>query len=457
MNIPTEIKLTGLKSRKMRNLIMLVISLFLSVTVSSGIKSADDPASDNSLSVFCSPDLEGLVSRWAGEFRKQNQGQDVKVVILSDDPEGKFNSGKNLGFISSQYSRFYEERMWNTIVGRDVTVLVFNAENPLAEEVSTSGIPLSKLADALGTTGNRNWGLLLKSGGNYPFNIYIVDDQSINAGISELPDAGNIFPGCIRVENAGELVTSMQNDKYSIGICKMSDVMDPVSNGMAGINLLPVDRNENGSLDYMERIYDNPVNLSRGVWMGKYPSTLFNNIYSVSSSQPVNKAEKAFLIWCLTEGQTYLNQFGFSELLRGERDSRIEMLTYGDRTIVASETGIRASTVLLLMLGLLSISFIISLVIKYIGEKRTVTAEKSTISTRIFDENNLDIMPGLYYDKSHTWAFMEKDGMVRIGLDDFIQHVAGHVTRVKMKNTVEYVIKWKPFLSIIQYGMQFNI
>ena len=47
--------------------------------------------------------------------------------------------------------------------------------------------------------------------------------------------------------------------------------------------------------------------------------------------------------------------------------------------------------------------------------------------------------------------------MVRIGIDDFIQHITGPLTKVKMKNPGEKVKKGEPILSIIQNGKLLNI
>ena len=74
-----------------------------------------------------------------------------------------------------------------------------------------------------------------------------------------------------------------------------------------------------------------------------------------------------------------------------------------------------------------------------------------------FDKNSVLIPKGLYFDKSHTWAFMEKNGMVRIGIDDFLQHITGAVTRIKMKNSGEKISKGEPLFTIIQNGKQLII
>ena len=64
---------------------------------------------------------------------------------------------------------------------------------------------------------------------------------------------------------------------------------------------------------------------------------------------------------------------------------------------------------------------------------------------------------GLYYDKTHTWAFMERDGLVRLGIDDFLQHVTGTITRIKMKDPGEYVRRGEKILTLIKFGKQLSL
>ena len=89
---------------------------------------------------------------------------------------------------------------------------------------------------------------------------------------------------------------------------------------------MTIDRNGNGTIDYNEKIYDDFNNFSRGVWIGKYPKTLFSNIYSVSSDQPNNVTELAFLKWVVNEGQKFLYTNGYSDLLLTERQAATDKL-----------------------------------------------------------------------------------------------------------------------------------
>jgi len=63
------------------------------------------------------------------------------------------------------------------------------------------------------------------------------------------------------------------------------------------------------------------------VWIGKYPAKLSSNLYAVSASKPIDKATLDFLTWIQTDGQSLLNQSGFSSLAVNERRSNIESLS----------------------------------------------------------------------------------------------------------------------------------
>ncbi|MBK8881499.1 MAG: glycine cleavage system protein H [Bacteroidales bacterium] len=75
----------------------------------------------------------------------------------------------------------------------------------------------------------------------------------------------------------------------------------------------------------------------------------------------------------------------------------------------------------------------------------------------ILDQNSMRIPKGIYYDKTHTWAFLEANGTVKVGIDDFLQHITGKITRIKMTDPGKKVKKGEQILSVIQNGKQLNL
>jgi glycine cleavage system H protein len=52
-----------------------------------------------------------------------------------------------------------------------------------------------------------------------------------------------------------------------------------------------------------------------------------------------------------------------------------------------------------------------------------VSRIKSTVG--VLTASVLRIPEGLYFNRNHTWAFLERNGLVKLGIDDFLLHVTG--------------------------------
>jgi glycine cleavage system H lipoate-binding protein/ABC-type phosphate transport system substrate-binding protein len=447
----------------MKHTIVLFISLLLLNFTISGSKKNEERkilAAKDSITVFCSPDLYNLTMEWADEFCNLNPDIKVKVINVPKGSETEnLNKAGILGFISGEYSEMYNESGWNVVVGRDVIVPIFNSKNPFLNEISQKGITLEKLAQIIKFQDKRNWGTLLNTSQNAAINLYMADDESIISGLVKLLDQTKVEFAGIKIENSEELISSVQKDPYSIGICKMLNLPDLSAQRInEGIRLLPVDRNGNGEIDYVENIYDDLNILSRGVWIGKYPKALFNNIYSISSVKPTDKTEVAFLKWVLTVGQQYLNHNGYNELLVSERQTKVDLISVSTINLIASNKNYSAIKIILFILIIFSVSALfVKRGIRYIIARKGDVLDSKHIPSRVLVEDFADIPLGLYYDKTHTWAYMEKDGLVKVGIDDFLLHITGPLTRVKMKKTGEKIRKGNHVLTIIQNGKQLNI
>jgi glycine cleavage system H lipoate-binding protein len=263
----------------------------------------------------------------------------------------------------------------------------------------------------------------------------------------------------VKTLNDQELISAVQNDPYAIGFCKMIDITGTDNQQIVeNIRLLPLDKNGNGKMDYMERIYDDMDAFSRGIWIGKYPKSLYSDIYLVSKAQPKNENEVAFLTWVLNDGQKFLNPNGYSDLVYNERQMQLDKLVPPVIYANTSNEALSLQTLLLIIfIGILVLGVIVDLIVRYVRNKKAVTRVFPPVTPGYFDENSVVVPKGLFFDKTHTWAFMEKDGVVKIGIDDFLQRTTGPITRIEMKNPGEKIKKGEKVLSIIQKGKQLNI
>ncbi len=69
----------------------------------------------------------------------------------------------------------------------------------------------------------------------------------------------------------------------------------------------------------------------------------------------------------------------------------------------------------------------------------------------VFDKIALSIPRGIHLDPTHTWAFLERSGKVRVGVDDFLMHVTGKITQMSSPKKGVFVKKGD-VLSIIEHN-----
>lgn len=111
-----------------------------------------------------------------------------------------------------------------------------------------------------------------------------------------------------------------------------------------------------------------------------------------------------------------------------------------------------------LVLGLFIITGLVGNVVAwFLVGRKSEEKEADMASVPVFDINSIRQKKGFLFDISHTWAFMDEEGQVKIGIDDFLQHVVGPVTRIKMKKPGETVSRGEKIMSIIQRGKRLNI
>lgn len=413
---------------------------------------SNQPA-ESSLIVMSSPEIYQLTSNWVREFTRLNPS--VHITI------GNFNrseAGNTLSFISDEYpDAINDETKWKMVIGHDAIVPIINAKNPMHDEICLQGLSASVFSKLISDPDKMNWASITRGGQKETAKIYIIDNEFVKNSIVDFTKTDPSLVNGIRVATSAEVISAVQNDLYAIGFCKLEDILKANTNELAGnIELLPIDKNSNGRIDNFENIYRSPVTFLRGVWVGKYPKTLCGSIYAISSIRPTDKNALAFLEWVIADGRQLLNSNGYNDLTSNERLSNLNILM--NREITSSEIN-NASTSYLWLIILMVIviaAVIIGALISIFKREKSVASFDIPIIP-VLNENLIAAPKGLYFDKTHTWAFMEKDGIVKIGIDDFLQHITGTLSKIKMKEPGEKIRKGEKILSIIRDGKQLNI
>jgi glycine cleavage system H lipoate-binding protein/ABC-type phosphate transport system substrate-binding protein len=407
--------------------------------------------------ISCTPDLYLLTMKWASEYGSLNPQMKIKV-IKNVGANSVLSAGENISFISKiSGAAGINEANWKMVVGRNVVVPVINAGNPYLNELMVHGISQETFARVFRNPDKQNWGYVLGNGQNSPMHIYLINDESVKESVEKFLQSAQFPTEGIVVQSKEEVIMALQNDPYAIGFCKVVNIQGMDNQGLTGnLKLLPIDKNGNGTIDYMEDIYGDVNTLLRGVWIGKYPKTLYSNIYAVSKMAPKTEAEIAFLSWVLTDGQQYMNANGYCDLASSESQSQLAKFNAAAINIQPRGEASNAGLILLIAAMFITIGVIVSVAVRRFRKEAPAIPDFND-SLSGFNENTVEVPKGIYFNKSHSWAFMEKDGTVSIGIDDFLQHVTGPLTRVEMRNPGEKVKKGEFLFSIIQSGKRLSL
>jgi len=301
----------------------------------------------------------------------------------------------------------------------------------------------------------QNWATLVDEGKNSPLRFFVINEENARSALATFTNSSQLSIANISTEV--ELISQIQKDPLAIGFCNVTAILGKENQGLLpNIRLMPIDKNGNGKIDHMEDIYSDINVFLRGVWIGKYPKSLYSSVYLCSNSEPSSESELAFLNWVLTDGQQLLNENGYCELINTESQAQLDKINTALIATSTTENVSKTGWILVIIAMILTLGMIITAGVRRYRKQQIPVLEFNNYSIG-FDDKSLLLPQGLYYDKTHTWAFMEKDGNVTIGIDDFVQHITGPVTRIELKKHGEKFKKGDVLFSIIQAGKQLHL
>ena len=436
---------------------MLIFS-FCSISVlgdansSNGTGKQTTPPATERLQVMSSPDLSGLTSNWVAEFNQLHP--DYKIIVKPTIDEQPF-ANDAIYLLSDYTRRTQNESNWKLVVGHDIIVPIVNSKNPSLPALFQRGITAEELSRIL--LKETNWTSVTDGLPDHSIRCLTIDNPKVIETISNYSERDVTTLQFTKVATAEALISAVQNDQLAIGFCKLTDVIQSGENAfIQGISILPIDRNGNGRLDSFEKIYNSPQQLTHAAWMGKYPRALSGNIYALASSKPTDQSALEFLTWLNKDGQNYLEGSGYSILAGREQNANLSTLS---PDISQPVTTTKPVIPFGWKLGVAAVTIVLLIVVIARSKRHTksdIDGEDIAV-TEALNEHSIKTPSGLYYDKSHTWAYREPDGMVIVGICDFMQHLTGPLSRVKMKLPGEKVRKGEKIVTLVHEGKQLEL
>ena len=437
-------------------LLLLFFSSLFFCRASSACKGsgAEEISAVDTIKVISAPDLMPLVNSWAAKFRSIYPSVMVSVVSASGT---RVTGGEMISVTSGNIPGAEAAgSSWNMVIGHNAVIPVINAANPLRDKLMEQGLSSAEFGKLLSGNQNPKWGDIIKEGGNETVNIYYCSDNAVINSISKFVKVRpeDLTGEIVRDEN--ELISVIGKEVNSIGFCRLPQIRYEDKNELRGnIALLPVDRNGNGRIDTFESIYNNLDELTRGIWIGKYPSALCGSIYATCNEKPADKNQVAFLSWIISDGSEYLASNGFVSLAGIEREAGLSALNL---TPIVNDIQTASSySWLFILASVIALVILISVLVTKTAKAGKAVPKTSPPVRSAFNENIITSPMGLFFDKSHTWTFMERDGLVRFGVDDFIQHITGTITGMRLKEPGDFVRRGEKLLSIVKDGKQIDL
>jgi len=70
----------------------------------------------------------------------------------------------------------------------------------------------------------------------------------------------------------------------------------------------------------------------------------------------------------------------------------------------------------------------------FVSQQKTIAVQIQT-SLAVLTAAILKIPKGIFYNKNHTWAHIEKSGTAEVGIDDWLLHLAGNAKFTQLKKS----------------------
>lgn len=275
--------------------------------------------------------LYPLVVRWSDEFRKIHPK--VKIDI-SAGGAGKgitdaLSRVVDLGMVSREIHKSeIDNGAFAIAVAKDAVVVTINSNNPLINQIMTTGLSRNAAIGLWKSQTSTTWGDVIDTKSTIPVHVYTRSDACGAA------DTWAAYMGIKQEDLEGTAVfgdpgitSVVQRDRIGIGFNNIAYAYNlktklPYRN----IAVMPIDINGNGRIDVDENFYKTSTALNAAIADGRYPSPPARELYLVCNGKPEKTEVVEFLIFILTKGQQWAGESGYVPLSADKLDAQIDKI-----------------------------------------------------------------------------------------------------------------------------------
>lgn len=292
--------------------------LFVSFLYSSQVMAAD-PAQNlkGTIRISGAWALYPMMVKWGEEFRKTYPG--IRIDI-SAGGAGKgiadaLNGLVDIGMVSRDI-RPEEIKPGTTYVPvvKDAVFPTMSMNNPAMKNIAKKGIKKKTFNDLWILGKPLTWGEISGTNTNNSMQVYTRSD-SCGAAETWAHYLGKKQEDLKGVGVYGDpgLAEAVKRDVYGVGYNNLNYAYDAKTGlPVAGIQIIPIDVNENGKIDPNEDLSTKEKAI-KAVLSGVYPSPPARDLYLITKER-FKGPSKTFVQWILTEGQKYVNDVGYIKI-----------------------------------------------------------------------------------------------------------------------------------------------
>ncbi|HDR50954.1 MAG TPA: phosphate ABC transporter substrate-binding protein [Mariniphaga anaerophila] len=275
--------------------------------------------------------LYPLVIKWSEEYQKENP--EVRFNI-SAGGAGKgmadaLSGTVDLGMFSREIAQAeIDKGVWWVAVTKDAVIPTVNAANPVVEILKTRGVTRAEFQGLYIEAKYTNWNRLPGINIDQPINVFTRSDAcgAADTWAAYLGGKQENLQG-VGVFGDPGLADAVVKDDKGIGFNNTIYLYDiKTGNKNTGIEVIPIDVNENGKLDAEENFYDTFEQVLAAIAEGKYPSPPARELYLVAKGKPTKQATLGFLKWVMTNGQKHVHEAGYVPLTQSRLDEQVAKL-----------------------------------------------------------------------------------------------------------------------------------
>ncbi len=260
--------------------------------------------------------LYPMMLKWGEEYKKLHPkvNFDISAGGAGKGMTDALGGLVDIGMVSRKITASEEGKgaYWIAVT-KDAVIPTVNKDNPVLAQLKANGLKKDVYEKMFINQTIKTWGQATGTGAADKINVYTRSDA---CGAAETWAAylGKYKQEDLKgvgVDGDPGLAQAVSQDKLGIGYNNINFAYDAnTRKPVEGIEIIPLDLNENGKIDPDENFYGTLDELVDAIGNDRFPSPPARDLNIVTKGKPTGIVQD-FIKWTLTDGQKYIPEAGY--------------------------------------------------------------------------------------------------------------------------------------------------